>query len=344
MLKGLDERKKRILQAVVQDYISSAEPVGSRTLARKYELGVSAATIRNEMADLEMLGYLEHIHTSSGRIPSSKGYRLYVDSLLPIKPMSDEEKAMIDKWYRSKVQQVEQVFQETARLISKVTKNISFVLAPQISQAAFRCMQFLPLDDHRVIAVLMTDAGFVENRIMEMPPGAEFQDFQRMAATINRCLAGHTLGAIRNGSLKRIEAEISDNGLYESALHLIDKALNSHRKERLYLGGTTEMLEQPEFHNVDRVKEILVMLEKDQLIKDILKAHLHDGLTVSIGQENEYSGIKDCSIITATYHLDGELLGSMAVLGPTRMEYGRTMSLLNYMNENLTEVIKRLHW
>ena len=340
----LDERKKRILQAVIQDYISSAEPVGSRTLARKYDLGVSPATIRNEMADLEMLGYLEHIHTSSGRVPSSKGYRLYVDSLLPVQPMTDAEKVMIDKWYKAKVQQLDQVFQETAKIISKLTRNVSLVLAPQISKAAFRCMQFLPLDDHRVIAVLMTDAGFVENRIMEMPAGSSFEDFQRMAKVINGCLAGHTLGAIQNGSLKKIEAEIGDNGLYESAMTLIDKALNSQRKERLYLGGTTEMMEQPEFHNVDKVKELLIMLEKDQLMKDILKAHLGDGLTVTIGQENEYSGIKDCSIITATYHLDGELLGSMAVLGPTRMEYGRTMSLLNYMNNNLTEVIKRLHW
>ena len=340
----LDERKQRILRAVIQDYISSAEPVGSRTLARKYDLGVSPATIRNEMADLEMLGYLEHIHTSSGRVPSSKGYRLYVDSLLPVQPMTDAEKAMIDKWYKAKVQQLDQVFQETAKIISKLTRNVSLVLAPQISKAAFRCMQFLPLDDHRVIAVLMTDAGFVENRIMEMPAGSSFEDFQRMAKVINGCLAGHTLGAIQNGSLKQIEAEIGDNGLYESAMTLIDKALNSQRKERLYLGGTTEMMEQPEFHNVDKVKELLIMLEKDQLMKDILKAHLGDGLTVTIGQENEYSGIKDCSIITATYHLDGELLGSMAVLGPTRMEYGRTMSLLNYMNNNLTEVIKRLHW
>ena len=340
----LDERKQRILQAVIQDYISSAEPVGSRTLARKYDLGVSPATIRNEMADLEMLGYLEHIHTSSGRVPSSKGYRLYVDSLLPVQPMTDAEKVMIDKWYKAKVQQLDQVFQETAKIISKLTRNVSLVLAPQISKAAFRCMQFLPLDDHRVIAVLMTDAGFVENRIMEMPAGSSFEDFQRMAKVINGCLAGHTLGAIQNGSLKKIEAEIGDNGLYESAMTLIDKALNSQRKERLYLGGTTEMMEQPEFHNVDKVKELLIMLEKDQLMKDILKADLGDGLTVTIGQENEYSGIKDCSIITATYHLDGELLGSMAVLGPTRMEYGRTMSLLNYMNSNLTEVIKRLHW
>lgn len=161
----LDERKQKILQAVIQNYISSAEPVGSRTLARKYDLGVSPATIRNEMADLEMLGYLEHIHTSSGRVPSAKGYRLYVDSLLPVQPMSDAEKAMIDSWYKNKVQQLNQVFQETAKLISKLTRNVSLVLAPRIEQAAFRCLQFLPLDDHRVIAVLTTDAGFVETAL-----------------------------------------------------------------------------------------------------------------------------------------------------------------------------------
>lgn len=205
-------------------------------------------------------------------------------------------------------------------------------------------MQFLPLDDHRVIAVLMTDAGFVENRIMEMPDGATFEDFQRMARVANDHLTGHTLEKIHTRSLKEIEAVIGDKGLYRSALELIGKALSSDRKERLYLGGTTEIMAQPEFHSVEKVKEMLLMLEEDQLMKDIIHSHLGDGLTVSIGQENEYSGIKDCSIITATYHLDGELLGSLAVLGPTRMEYGRTMSLLNYMNQNLNEVVKRLNW
>ena len=193
MKDELDARKKRVLQAIVDDYIESAEPVGSRTLARKYDLGVSPATIRNEMADLEMLGYLEQLHTSSGRIPSSKGYRFYVDGLIPPKPVSDEEKELINRWYRARVKRIDEVFQETARIISQVTKNVSLVLAPQMTQAAFRCLQFLPLDDRRVITVLMTDAGFIENKILEMPKGSSFEDFQRMAGVINKNLAGHTL-------------------------------------------------------------------------------------------------------------------------------------------------------
>ena len=314
----LDERKRRVLQAVIDDYIASAEPVGSRTLARKYDLGVSPATIRNEMADLEMLGYLEHIHTSSGRIPSSKGYRFYVNGLIPPKPVSDEEKALIDRWYKSRVKRIEEVFQETARLISRMTRNVSFVLAPQISRAAFRCLQFLPLDDHRVITVLMTDAGFIENR--------------------------QTLKSIEQKALQRIEDEINDSGLYESALEVIQRALDSEKRERLYLGGTTAMLEQPEFHDVEKVKDILLMLEEEELIKDILHAHMGDGLEVTIGQENENNRIQDCSIITATYHLEGELLGTIAVLGPTRMEYAKAMSILEYMNANLAGVVRRYSW
>ncbi len=344
MLDELDQRKQRVLKAVIDDYIESAEPVGSRTLARKYNLGVSPATIRNEMADLEMLGYLEHLHTSSGRVPSSKGYRFYVDGLIPPKPVSDEEKALIDRWYKGRVQRIEEVFQETARIISQVTRNVSLVLAPQMTQAHFHCLQFLPLDDRRVITVLMTDAGFIENKILAMSDGASFEDFQRMAAVINKNLAGHTLRTIEHHSMAEIKDEIQDQQLYEAALGIIHRALDSSKRERLYLGGTTQMLAQPEFHDVEKVKDTLLMLEEEELMKDILHAHMGDGLGVIIGQENEDSHFKDSSLITATYHLDGELLGTIAVLGPTRMEYAKAMSLLEYMNTNLTDVIKRFHW
>lgn len=344
MLDELDDRKKLVLKAIVDDYIESAEPVGSRTLARKHDLGVSPATIRNEMADLEMLGYLEHLHTSSGRIPSSKGYRFYVDGLIPPKPVSDEEKALIDKWYKARVKRLDEVFQETARLISKVTKNVSFVLAPQLTQAQFRCLQFLPLDDRRVITVLMTDAGFIENKIIDMPSGASFADFKRMATVINKNLVGHTLKSIKHHSLAEIRDEIADASLFESALEIIRRALDASKEERLYLGGTSELLTQPEFHDVEKVKDTLLMLEKEELIKDLLHAHMGDGLEVTIGQENEDSHFKDSSIITATYHLNGELLGTIAVMGPTRMEYAKAMSLLEYMNDNIKNVIKRFDW
>lgn len=340
----LDERKRKILQAIINDYISTAEPIGSRTIARKYNLGVSPATIRNEMADLEVLGYLEQLHTSSGRIPSSKGYRFYVDDLLQPTAMTQNEKALIKNWYNAKVQRVEEVFQETAKIISRLTKNVSLVLAPQLSQAIFRCLQFLPLDADHVIAVIMTDAGFIENKIIAMPAGSSFEDFQRIARSINERLVGQTIESIDAAMLRKIKDDITDSSLFEAALNVIHKALADEKKERIYLGGTIQLLSQPEFRDVEKVKSILLMLEEEQLLCDILSPYRGDGLTVTIGHENKYSGIQDCSIISATYHLDGELIGTIAVLGPTRMEYSKTMTLLDFMNANLTQVLKQFRW
>lgn len=332
----LDERKKRILQAIIQDYISTAEPIGSRTIARKYSLGVSPATIRNEMADLELLGYIEQLHTSSGRIPSAKGYRLYVDDLLIPETITENEMNLISNWYNAKVRRVEEVFQETAKIISRMTKNISLVLAPQLSQATFRYLQFLPLDERRAIVVVMTDAGFVENKVIAMPGGTTVEDLQRIAMVVNAHLSGQSLDSIKPSILHKIRADVmSDPIIFDAAIESIAQALTVDKKERVYLGGTTQLLNQPEFRDVDKVKNLLLMLEEDQLLCDLLHAHDREGISVSIGKENKYSGIQDCSMISATYKLDGQVIGTIAVLGPTRMEYGRVMTLLDFMNEQL---------
>ena len=339
----IGERKQRILLSVINDYIESAEPVGSRTLARKYDLGVSAATIRNEMADLEMLGYLEHLHTSSGRIPSTKGYRFYVNGLLPPKPVGDAERMLIDRWYKARVRRLDEVFKETARLIAEVTHNVSIVLAPQIEEAAFRCLQFLPLDERRTIAVILTDAGFIENKIIAMPDGADFEDMRKMATIVNKHLFGCTLKSVDGSVLRKIHAAIGDENLYESAVEIIGRALDMGKRERLYIGGTRQLLLQPEFNDVQKVKDILLMLDEEEIVKDLLRGHRGSGLTVSIGQENDLLA-KDCSLITAAYHLGGELLGTIAVIGPTRMEYAKAIAILDYMNDNLAKIIQKFEW
>ena len=239
---------------------------------------------------------------------------------------------------------IEEIFQETARLIAEVTHNVALVLAPHVSEAAFRCLQFLPLDDNRSIAVLLTDAGFVENRILNMPKGADFEDMRRLAAVINEHLAGLSLKGIGSDSLRKIHEALGDDELFETAAEIISRALDAGKKERLYLGGTGQLLGQPEFKNTEKIKDILLMLEEEEIIKDILRAHKGAGLTVAIGQENESDRIKDCSLVTAAYHLNGELIGTIAVLGPTRMEYGKAMSLLNYMNENLAHIFQKFYY
>ena len=336
----LDERKQKILQAIIDDYISTAEPIGSRTIARKYNLGVSSATIRNEMADLELLGYLEQLHTSSGRVPSGKGYRLYVDDLLAPSKISEKEINLIASWYNSRTKSIEEVFQETAKIISRLTKNVSLVMAPQLSQSTFRCLQFVALDKNQAIVIVMTDAGFIENKIIDIPHGTSIEDLQKIATIINGHLSGLMLDEIKTSLIKKIKNEFNLD-LFEATFDSILKALAIKKKERLYLGGTTQLLSQPEFRNVEKVKDILTMLEEEQLLCDLLNSQNGDGVTVTIGQENKYSGIKDCSIIKATYHIKGKVIGTVAVLGPTRMEYGKIITLLEFMHGNLGQILKK---
>jgi heat-inducible transcriptional repressor len=338
----LDKRKRSILQAIVDDYISTAEPIGSRTIARKHDLGVSPATIRNEMADLELLGYIEQLHTSSGRIPSAKGYRFYVDSLLAPIQMSDKEITLIKNWYQEKTRHVEEVFQETAKILSKITSNISLVLVPQVTQCAFKYLKFLPFDDCRAILVVVTDTGFVENKVIDIPTGLSFNDLQRIAEHINKRLSGLSFDNIELSILREIQNDMLINvDLFETAIGILKDALVVEKNERLYLGGTTQLLSQPEFKNIEKVKSFLDMLEEEHLLSNILQKQKNDGVIVTIGDENKYSGIQDCSMVQATYRIDGQIVGTVAVLGPTRMDYGKVMSVLEFMHNHLGEVLKK---
>ncbi|WP_425057579.1 Heat-inducible transcription repressor HrcA [Sporomusa carbonis] len=338
----LDERKRQILQAIIDDYISTAEPVGSRTIARKYNLGISPATVRNEMADLELLGYLEQPHTSAGRIPSVKGYRFYVDCLLAPPQISDRDIAIIDNWYQTKARRIEEVFQETVKILSRITRNVSMVLAPQLTQCTFKYLQFLPLDERRSIIVIVTDTGLVENKIIEIPEGLSHEDLIRVANAINSRLGGLTVDRITMAVLEDIQnAILPDPKLFERAVLLLKQALTVEKNEKVYLSGTTQMLNQPEFRDVDKVKDLLTMLEEDKLLCDILHMADSDGVVVTIGQENKYTGIHDCSVVQATYRIDGQVVGTVAVLGPTRMEYGKTMAVLKFMQRHLGEILKK---
>lgn len=338
----MDERKRRILQAIIDDYISTVEPIGSRTIARKYDLGVSPATIRNEMADLEMLGYIEQPHTSAGRIPSSKGYRFYVDSLLLPTQITEKEMMLVNNWYENKVKRIDEVFQETAKLLSRMTRNISLVLAPQIGHCTFKYLQFLPLDHERAILIIVANTGFLENKVISIPEGMSLEDLQKMAKVINSHLAGMSFDLIKSAKLREIKQNILlDKRLFETVIELLRASLVSEKEERVYLGGTTQVLNQPEFRDVDRIKGLLSILEEEKLLCDILHMHDSDGIVVTIGQENKYSGIRDCSMVQATYRIEGQVVGTLAVLGPTRMDYAKIMPLLDFMQRHLSQMLKK---
>lgn len=341
----LDERKKKILQAIIQDYITSAEPVGSRTIARKYDLGVSAATIRNEMFDLEMLGYLGHPHTSAGRIPSVKGYRFYVDCLLEPTKISEKEKQFIQQWFQGKMNDVDQIFQSTARVLSKITHNVTLVMASQQASSKLKYIRFLPLDHRRAIMVVVTDSGKIENCIYSKPESVDTDELNVIAEKLTRYLAGTSLSTINADMLEQFRESIVDEvELYRLAFRSIQRAFR--KEQQLYQGGATELLNKPEFKDVTKAQHLFTMLEE----QDIVTSLLHDDgnaagkhVTVRIGEEARLSPINDCSIIEATFKANDVVLGKIAVLGPTRMEYAKIIGLLDFMKQHVTHILEHYH-
>ena len=221
----MDERKRQVLQAIIDDYISTAEPIGSRTIARKAGLGVSPATIRNEMSDLEALGFLEQPHASAGRIPSAKGYRFYVDCLMGHQQVSDQDTILINQWFEQKVRRLDEAFQETVRILSRVTKNVSLLVAPQATLCKFKYLQFLPFDETRVVVIVVTDTGVMDNRLMEIPPGTSTEELQRISGALNHWLGGLAIPDIQSSLLEKIKAEILPRPeLLNNALALLREA------------------------------------------------------------------------------------------------------------------------
>lgn len=338
----LNDRKKKILQLIIEDYISTAEPVGSRTIARKYNLGISPATIRNEMSDLEMLGYLEQPHTSAGRIPSAQAYRFYVDSLLEPGALTDNDMALINSWFRERRRSIDEIFQSTAKILSRMTQNVSMVLANKSDKAVFRYMKFLPLDDRHAILCIVTDDGNVDNCVVEIPLGMRPEELDYMAGRVSRLLEGKELAEISDTLLGTVHTDIvEDKLLFTSLLNTINKMNRKHKQQRVFLGGTKQLLSQPEFRDMDRVRDLLGILEEEKVVRDLLLAGEDSGLKITIGSENKFTGIQDCSMVQATYRLNGQVVGTMAVLGPTRMEYSKVISVMDYLHKYLKTIFQQ---
>ena len=338
----LNDRKKKILQLIIEDYISTAEPVGSRTIARKYDLGISPATIRNEMSDLELLGYLEQPHTSAGRIPSAQAYRFYVDSLIEPGSLTDNDMALINGWYKERRRSIDDIFQSTAKILSRMTQNVSMVLANKDTSAVFRYIKFLPLDNTHAILCIVTDDGNIDNCVVEIPLGMRPEEMDYLAGRISRVLEGKELSEISDELLSALHMDVSeDKVLFTSFLQAIKRMNRKQNEQRVFLGGTKQLLNQPEFRDVERVKSLLGILEEEKVVRDLLVAGEDSGLKITIGTENKFTGIQDCSMVQATYRLNGKIVGTMAVLGPTRMEYGKVITVMDYFHKYLKTMFEQ---
>lgn len=335
----LDARKLQILQAIIDEYIMSASPVGSRSISKQEGFHLSSATIRNEMADLEELGYLEQPHTSAGRIPSDKAYRLYVDHIMHRAQLTPDEIAVIRSHFTNRIDGVESVMKQAAQALSAVTKYTAMVLPPMLNGDRLKHIQLVPLREGRALAVVVTDTGYAKDIVLRVPEDITADELER----ISRILTGRFAGCRMDTVAERMNGEM-DEELYARRVFLTNVMETIEKKmapdpRNVELSGTTNILHYPEYSDVNKAKTFLSAVEGRDTIYNMLKKASKVEFSVTIGQENEEEPLKDCSVVTATYRIGDEPMGSFGIIGPTRMHYNKVLSVLEYMRLSLSEML-----
>ena len=339
----MDDRKLKILQAVIADYISTAQPIGSRTIAKKYKLGISSATIRNEMSDLEEMGYLEQPHTSAGRIPSERGYRLYVDRLMQIRNLSRREQEIIVRELGDRIDEIESIIRKTARILSQLTRYTSLVMNSHISGSRLRHIHFVPIDTNSLVAVIVTDTGIVKNTIIKTADPVSPEYLESLTRAANDKFAGITIGELNrcteSEDYKRLVYRYS---LLDTLIPLLAESLNTSRGGDVYADGMSNIFNFPEYSDVNKAKNLLALIEeKEQLMSILNRMGSGKGVMISIGSELDNNCIKDCSLVTATYRAGENEIGRIGIIGPTRMEYDRVVAGLEFITDYLTGMVER---
>lgn len=334
----MDDRKFMILQAIIDDYIMTAVPVGSRTISRKSGVGFSPATIRNEMSDLEELGYLDQPHTSAGRIPSAKAYRLYVDHLMKMVDLSKEDTERIKDHLNKRTAQMEEVLRQAAQTLSDVTHYTAVVSAPTMQGVTIKRIQLVPVTEESALMVIVTNAGLVKERVIPVPDGAESDQLYKLSKILTERLSGCTLTEAHD-KLSEMFSDLSEHRqLMGNVLGALDTQLGGDANVPYVVGGRSNLLHYPEYSDVEKARNFLAVLESRDKLAPLLK---NNGVefTVRIGPENNMPEFSDCSVITATYRVGNNTAGTMGIIGPTRMNYARVVSVMNYMGRAISDML-----
>lgn len=331
----LNERKLNILRAIIKDYIQTAEAVGSRTISKKYDLGISAATIRNEMADLEELGYLIQPHTSAGRVPSEKGYKLYVDLLMSQGELSDQEKILMEQCVHNNVNHIKDLIHETSKLLSQLTNYTTVAVTKSlVNQSVIKHIQLVEMNDNKMLLIVVTDKGDIKNANLTTNIYLDQSKLNLISDNLTKKLAGKSFTNLDARLIEFIKYEISE---YSAFIDELISALNfdiSDEDSLVSLNGATNIFSYPEFNDILKAKSFLNMLEQKEIIASMMKSKgiQKDNINIIIGSDNDCELAQDCSMVTATYNIDKDLVGRISFIGPTRMDYSRIYAIVNYMS------------
>lgn len=334
-------RKNKILEIIIRNYIETVHPVSSRAVCRKARLNLSPATVRNVMADLEDLGYITHPHTSSGRMPTDKGYRFYVNSLMEKETLSQKDIETIDFIYKKGWNDMDELMSLTAKALSYITYKTAIVLCPRLKEFNLQRIELVPLDAHRLLVNLLVSSGILKSYIVELDTAFNFDEIRRISNFLNGNCAGMTLESMYD-FLNRGLITYRDNLFYlcKEAQEILSLSTKIGKTAKLYLEGASYILEQPEFSQPKKAKEILHILEdKERLIETIYENTKSEGIRIYIGAENIFDEMKECTIITSSYKMGQSTSGVLGVIGPTRLEYPKMASAVNYICNRLTKFL-----
>lgn len=337
----LDERKRKILESVIKDYVETAEPVGSRAVVRKHNLKISAATVRNEMADLEDMGYLEQPHTSAGRIPSETGFRYYVDYMMEKEKLADRELEVLQRILQENLEDWDEIIHTIGNFLARVTRYTSFVIVPSNKLTELKYLQLIPVSEGKALLIMVSDSGVLMHRTIDIPVAIEEKDLQAITTLFNRQLAGRKLEEFRRSDLQNIREELKKRRqVIDKALEAIDNLADNTGSERVMISGVLNMLNEPEFKDLDKLKKMLSILEEDKLLKSIIPEGNQEEVDITIGKENQVDEIKEMSIVLARYKSRGDM-GKIGVIGPVRMEYWKAAGTVESLQKVIQEIFKQ---
>ena len=341
-IRELNERKLKILKAVIQNYLETGEPVGSRTISKYTDLNLSSATIRNEMADLEELGYIVQPHTSAGRIPSDKGYRLYVDMLMQDK---EQEVTEIKEQMLEKADKMDQLLKQAARVLANSTNYATMVSAPVSAKNRLKFIQLSQVDEEQLIAVIVLEGNIVKNQILKVDEELDSETLLKLNMLLNTTLNGMAIDQITLGLIAKLKEQAGiHSGVISDVLDAVANVIQLEQDMEIYTSGATNILRYPELSDKQSAQEIISAFEEKQQLSELVTQTLSSdskGIQVYIGNETPVQNMKDCSVVTATYELGEGMQGTIGIIGPKRMDYERVMDTLKTLQTELDTIFHK---
>src|SRR5512143_234062 len=336
----LDERNRRVLQAVIDSYIATGIPIGSSVLVRRYDFGVSSATLRNIMAELEEMGYLTHPHTSAGRVPTDLGYRYYIDVLINIENDSGDIDDELRRAPSLHGDDFDELMQEASRFLATLSHCAGVVVAPSEPEAKYRHIEFVRLRGTQVLIIFVTEGGIVQNKLVDLDEGIRQQDLNRFSAYLDEELEHRTLSEVRQRLVEKMREE---KALFTQLLdetYRASREVQEKESEKVYIGGASQIIETPEFATVEKMRALFKAFEdKYMLLKLLDRSVAAQGIKVFIGSENPYFEMQGCSMVVGSYEAGENIVGTLGVIGPTRMQYKQVIQVVDYTSKLLTKLL-----